>query len=176
MSVCLSSLKPGDKFTGGRDPREYTVDGPLAGTSGLYKVWQRESEQFSKAHFLLGSTRVDPVKDTRECGWMGCGKPECSDLCAGVPADDHAKVMEGIRRSIAAMEKASKALEGMSEFLRELNGPPKRDDRLTVAKVNDLLDVNLWETVKGFSADVRIDFDEYGRVMAVELLDKEPMA
>ena len=43
---------------------------------------------------------------------------------------------------------------------------------LTVEQVNSLLGVNLWG-VRSFRADVRIDFDEHGRVLATSLLNPD---
>lgn len=44
-----------------------------------------------------------------------------------------------------------------------------------VDQVNAVLDVNVWE-VPSFRADVRIDFDEYGRVLATSLINKKEKA
>lgn len=42
--------------------------------------------------------------------------------------------------------------------------------KLTVEQLNDLLGINIWE-VKSFRVNVQIDFDEYGNILNIELLD-----
>jgi hypothetical protein len=56
-------------------------------------------------------------------------------------------------------------------WLDELEGPAS--ETMTVGALNRLLNVNLWE-VRSFRADVRIDFDEYGTVIATWLLNSTP--
>lgn len=28
------------------------------------------------------------MSDNRECGWLGCGRPECEPVCKGIPAPE----------------------------------------------------------------------------------------
>lgn len=34
--------------------------------------------------FVANKPPVEQV-DRRECGWLGCGRPECEPVCAGLP-------------------------------------------------------------------------------------------
>lgn len=47
--------------------------------------------------------------------------------------------------------------------------------RLTVGQINVLLGVNLWDA-PSFRADLSVDFDEFGHVLAVRLLNPRPEA
>lgn len=43
---------------------------------------------------------------------------------------------------------------------------------VTVEDVNKLLNINLWQ-VRSFRADIALDFDEYGNILNVEILNKD---
>lgn len=154
MSVRLDSLLPGDKFTlegHGRDV--YTYLGPKGGLIGAYACFHEEANMPAT---FLGSRKVDPVLQD---------------------GDQHAAVMAEVRRTTEAMRQSAAALNHFLDYLQDTRRP-RRDEagRLTVERVNELLGVNLWETTRGFRTTIAIDFDEYGRVMKVENLDKKEQA
>lgn len=44
--------------------------------------------------------------------------------------------------------------------------------RVNVSLVNNMLDINIWE-VPSFRAEIAIDFDEFGNILKVEILNKK---
>lgn len=50
-------------------------------------------------------------------------------------------------------------------------GEPSSTASPTVSALGGLLGINIWAAAKGFRVDLRVDFDEYGNIMAVETSD-----
>lgn len=91
---------------------------------------------------------VEPLTDLLEMWWTGMAAA-------------------GVRRS------PREHCRSMAELIVGAGWTPPEDHRNGVAKLNRALGVNLWDA-PSFRADVRIDFDERGRVMATTLLNPKP--
>jgi hypothetical protein len=80
---------------------------------------------------------------------------------------------------LTELARALRRQELLEQDLRTLTGQNeayaqqlRADDTSPVAQVNRLLGLSLWD-VRSFRADVRIDFDEHGRILQAQLLNEQ---